>query len=708
MRHNLIALVALSLVIFALPTAVAAQDNQTVLQPGTPLERTIGPSESHTFTINLDDEQYLQFVVNQKGVDLVVRVFSPSGKSLGDFDTPNGPEGPENVAIVGLKSGAYRIVVAPLNPEMVHEPGKYEIKTVELRQATEQELKVAKSEETRKAKGVALLNDIIDSIPEIRLPQTRLRVKLQSATLLWSVDEKRASKLLTEGMTETRDYLASLKPEDDSYEEAYQWVRQLRFEAVQTLSFRDPEAALNLLRSTRMPSTPDAVRPDDGAERQLELSLAGQIGARNPKRAYELAEESLKSGLNVNLIDVLVRLRRLDQDLANSLAKDVLAKLSDEKLLRNSEAAQLALNLIRTNKEKAESKNQHDNPPPPISDEQQKALIQKVLNEALSASKATQGFSPDTSNAQMLLTNLKMSLGSELENIVPGSTESIHKKLTELGANVELFETLQQHQEAFENLSVQASREAVSQAPPEIRAGMVQQFVQMRLQNGDFGSAKEVVLENLTEARERRQALNNLERQAAYTDLNKGRVEEALKHASKLATDEDRASLIGEIALRIGPGQKRAAAVALLETARSMLGTSIRADNQTQMFALLQLSTAFSRYDAKRSFEILEPLVDQFNELTEAAKILNGFGPIYFVDGELSMQNGNSLASIAPSLGSTFGMLSMVDFDRTKAIADRLHLPEVRLTAHLSIVQQAILPGGIYSPSAAYVNTLNR
>jgi hypothetical protein len=708
MRRSLLGLLPLSLAIVALPVASQAQGNQTTLQPGTTLERTIGPSESHTFTIDLDDEQYLQFVVNQKGVDLLVRVFSPSGKNLGDFDTPNGADGPENVAIVGLKSGSYRIVVAPLNQESVREAGRYEIKTIELRQATEQELKVARSEETRKAKGVALLNDIIESIPEIRLPLTRLRVKLQSANLLWNIDEKKATRLLTEGMTEAQDYLASLKPDDYKYEEAYQWVRQLRFEAVQSLALRDPEAALNLFRSTRKPLPPDATREDDGAERQLEMSLAGQVAARNPKRAYEFAEESLKSGLSVNLIETLTTLRRLDQELANSLAKDVLAKLNEENLLRNTEAAQLALNLIRTNREKAESSKQHDSTPPLITDEQQKALVQKVLSDALSASKATQGFRSDTSNVQMLLMNLKMSMGKELDTIVPGSAQSIQKKLEEVGANVESFENWRRYDEALENPSSEESKEILSQAPPEIKPSLVQRFVEKRLQAGEFSQAKEVVLENITNPRERRQALNNLERQAAYSDLNNGRIEEALKHASRLAIDEERGSLIGEIALRIGPGQKRTTALALLETARSLLGTSIRADSQTEMFALLQLSTAFSKYDAKRSFEILEPLVDQFNDLSEAAKTLNGFGPMFFIDGELSMQNGNSLASLAPTLASTLGVLSMVDFDRTKAIADRLHLPEVRVGMYLSIAQQSILPNGPYSPSAAYVNTLNR
>ena len=682
-----------------------------MLQPGTPLQRTISPGESHTFTIDLSDEQYLQFVVDQKGIDLIVRVFSPTGKSLGDFDTPNGAEGPENVAIVAVSGGSYRIVVSPLDPNTVRKPGKYEIKTIEIRQATDQELKVGKNDETRRAKGLALVSDIVDSIPEIRLPQTRLRVKLQSAVLLWTVDEKKATKLLAEGLTECRDYLASLKPGDDSYDQAYQWVQRLRFEAVQTLAFHDPEEALNLFRATRTPIGPEAVREEQETERQFEMSLAAQIATRNPKRAYELAEESLKTGNFSNLFQLLTPLlRQSDQELANNLVKDMLSKIMEQKLLTNPAAAELALNLIRNSqpgsKEPVANKNQNSSPL--LSPEDYRALTQKVLSDALSVTKPPGGFNQETSTAQMLLMNLKMSMSNELESIVPGSTASIQKKLSEMGGGVQTAETWHRYDEAIDNSSADAAKEAISQAPPELRGQLVQKLIDRNLRAGNFSQAKTVLLDNITNPRERRRALNNLEQQAAYADLTQGRIEEALKHVSRLATDEERASLIGEIAPRIGPGQKRASALALLETARSILGTSIRAENQSQMFALLQLAGAFSRYDAKRGFEILEPLVDQFNDLGEAARTLNGFGSTFFVDGELSMQNDNSVATIAPSLANALGILSLVDFDRAKAVADRIHLPEVRLPVHLNIAQQAITPSGIYSPGATNMNSLNR
>ncbi|HEV8368031.1 MAG TPA: hypothetical protein VGQ39_08770 [Pyrinomonadaceae bacterium] len=732
----------LLVLLISLSTANAqTQATQTTLEQGSTIERAIGPTETHAYTIALRDAQYLQFVVNQHGIDLIVRVFSPTGKSLGEFDSPNGAEGPENVSIVGMAGGDYRIVVAPLEPKSITKAGRYELKILELREANDQELKIGKSEEARKAKGLALLNDIIDSIPEIRQPQTRMRVKLQCANLLWSFDEKKAAKLLTETVTDSRDYLLTLKPDEETYDEAQQWAMQMRFEAVQNLASHDPEAALSLLRSTRRPANAENDRRDEEPERQFELSLASKIAEKNPKRTFELAEESLKDGFSSTLIQALESLKNANPELASSLAKDITAKLLSENLLRNHQATDILFNLIRKNSssfsppERTPSGSDTKAIVSFLSGEDYRALVRKALSELLAAPANEQGprpgyavadekggivfmldnlagsygpgFMMKGNSAEVLLMNLKEFVGSQLDSIVPGGTAAIEKKLKGVRGSAER-QKFAEYENTINNSSSDVAREAIAQAPPEMKEELLQRLAERNIRAGNYVQAKQLIAETITDPRARRRALNNLERQTAQTEFNQGRTEEALKHIAKLATMEERAQILGEIASLIGPGQKRAQALALLETARSMLGTSIQAESQTQMHALLQLAGAFSRYDSKRGFEILEPLIDQFNDLSQAAKTMNGFGLQCFIGGELSMQNGNSLANIANPLATTLGILSLTDFDRAKTTSDRLLLPEIKLAAHLGIAQQAIMPNGIYSPSAVYLNSLNR
>jgi|ERR1044072_228589 hypothetical protein len=105
--------VLLSILIgFAFAHSANAQSDS--LLPGSAVERTLASGQRHTFTINLEQDQFLEFVVEQHGIDVIVRVSSPEGKSLGEFDSPNGTEGPENVSLTSATAGVYRIEVAPL------------------------------------------------------------------------------------------------------------------------------------------------------------------------------------------------------------------------------------------------------------------------------------------------------------------------------------------------------------------------------------------------------------------------------------------------------------------------------------------------------------------------------------------------------------------------------------------------------------------
>jgi hypothetical protein len=172
--------------------------------------------------------------------------------------------------------------------------------------------------------------------------------------------------------------------------------------------------------------------------------------------------------------------------------------------------------------------------------------------------------------------------------------------------------------------------------------------------------------------------------------MARGKVEEALRTINNLRTPRERANLLGQVARQIGPGQKRAAAISFLEQARAMLAPGVQAQDQDQMTALLELSRAFARYDAKRAFEIAEPLVDQTNEICAAARTLEGFGPEYYQNDELDTQNGNSVANVVTQISSAVGTLAITNFERAKSMADRLRLPEVRLRAYVDIAQQTI------------------
>jgi len=121
-----------------------------------------------------------------------------------------------------------------------------------------------------------------------------------------------------------------------------------------------------------------------------------------------------------------------------------------------------------------------------------------------------------------------------------------------------------------------------------------------------------------------------------------------------------------------------------------MLGGTPQAEGQEEMRALLEIARAFSRYDSNRAFEIVEPLVNQFNEISESALRLNGFGQRYYQDGELIMTNGNAVAETGNQLAMALAYLAVANFDRAKIAADGIHPIDVRINVYLTIAQQSI------------------
>jgi hypothetical protein len=694
--------------VICLATAVTAQDR--TLQLNQPIERKLGPGDSHHYTITLEENTFAQLVVEQRGIDAVVKVSSPAGKSLGDFDSPNGGEGPENVSFVAVAAGAYRIVVAPLTPGDTSS-GQYQIKLIEVRAATEQEIKTSKNLEVVKVKAIALFDEIEGMIEAIRAPHMRIRAQLQAAQMLWDFDQKRATKYLTSAANSLKDYMTTLDPASPEYTRHYSTISQLRTDIVNVLSGYDADAALNLLYATKLPGDPYGNQRDLAVqENALELAVANQMLANDPKRAVQLARQNLKHGYAGNLVHTISNLRQKNPELATELATEVAGRLLREKLLKKPEAAYLTTNMVRLcfgakrraiqreNVQVITGRRITINGPdtgvvdaePVLSEATCRELVEKSLQAALSYTPpGPNSYTPERDAAWSLLNGLQQ-LGPNLDTTVAGASATVEKKLAELNAAMNPQQQVMQNVMMKLNGPPEAAFESIEKAPPEMRDQLYIQMANTASQNGDPARARQILNEHVKNAYQLRQALANLEQQEMYQAVSRGKVDEALRTISALRTPRERANLLMQIMRQIGPGQKRANALNFLEQARALLAPEVRAQDQEQMNALLELARAFSRYDVKRAFEIVDPLVEQLNELCAAARTLEGFGNEAFEEDEMDLHNGNTVASAATQLTSTLGSLAIVNFERAKLMVDRLRLPEVRLRGYLDIAQQTL------------------
>lgn len=119
--------------IVALTTFATAQK----LETGKTFEREIGGTEKHIYDVQLKKDEAYNLVVEQRGVDVVLRIYSPDGNLAGDIDTPNGNKGDEPLLFVAPSNGNYRVEISPFDSEAPK--GRYFIKTVATRSATKAE-----------------------------------------------------------------------------------------------------------------------------------------------------------------------------------------------------------------------------------------------------------------------------------------------------------------------------------------------------------------------------------------------------------------------------------------------------------------------------------------------------------------------------------------------------------------------------------------
>jgi CHAT domain-containing protein/tetratricopeptide (TPR) repeat protein len=103
------------------------------LEAGKPIDRELEGGGLHAYQVGLAAGEYLRVIVEQRGIDVVVTLFSPGDAKLNEVDSPNGTQGPEPIAVVAEVSGSYRLQVRSLDREAP--PGRYEVRIEEQRPA---------------------------------------------------------------------------------------------------------------------------------------------------------------------------------------------------------------------------------------------------------------------------------------------------------------------------------------------------------------------------------------------------------------------------------------------------------------------------------------------------------------------------------------------------------------------------------------------
>lgn len=109
----------------------------TLLELNKPIDREILATQKHNYQISLTEGQYLNVIIEQRGIDVFIRLFGEGRKLLAEFDSEIRKQGTEKVEFTASVAGNFQLEIEPKVKKSPN--GNYKILITELRPATEKD-----------------------------------------------------------------------------------------------------------------------------------------------------------------------------------------------------------------------------------------------------------------------------------------------------------------------------------------------------------------------------------------------------------------------------------------------------------------------------------------------------------------------------------------------------------------------------------------
>jgi hypothetical protein len=557
-------------------------------------------------------------------------------------------------------------------------------------------------------KTVALLNEIASAGWGLKSPENRAFVMRNAADLLWPLDEKRARSLYWDALNAInlinpvrRSSSENVsKAEREKILQAYYANFNLRMSLFRQIARRDPQLALDMLRSTRPvpPRLPDSefAFPD---ERQIEQEIASEVAARDPAQALQLARQSLAKGVTFELIELVNQLNRTDPEKATQFAGEVVAKIQTTNVASDMRASIVAVQLVESsrplegNQRGRLSSFGNAGGLLGLNDEQRRTLVDVLTNAALT-----------TSANSNLLYQIR-DLMPEIEQFFPERRAPLERKLATFN------QTLSKEQRAQVNYSnmIRSGKaedlvRSAATTDEATRSMLYQQAAIIALSQGTSDSFREFANKEISDSGERRKLLDFMDLQEIGITAGRKQVDQLRKLVPRIERKEERGWAMVELALLLKEKGEDEEAASLLDDAASLIKTDLKDDRKTN--ALLALLFAYAMIDPPKAFALAERTVDQANSDISLLMLVDKVVKTGAVkNSEIILDQGGLLPLdfLVFKYGQGVAALAKADFGRTKALADRFDRNELRLMAQLMIVKGILQP---QNPSSSNVQLI--
>jgi CHAT domain-containing protein/tetratricopeptide (TPR) repeat protein len=116
---------------------VPTEENAQIIEPGKLIKRELSGGQKHDYLIAVSPGAYLNLIVSQLGVDVVLTIYRKSGEKVIEVDKANGTRGRESISLILDTTGDYHLQVRAR--EERSEAGYYTLEITEARSPTTQD-----------------------------------------------------------------------------------------------------------------------------------------------------------------------------------------------------------------------------------------------------------------------------------------------------------------------------------------------------------------------------------------------------------------------------------------------------------------------------------------------------------------------------------------------------------------------------------------
>ncbi len=528
--------------------------------------------------------------------------------------------------------------------------------------------------------AVTLLEETARELREMRASENRVRWQAQLASLLWPREEKQARAVFEEALAGWKAVLRQRAAKEDTPDADFHNLASLRVELTRAVSGYDAALALRFVRSTRSLMEPYLQeRAGEKPEVQLETDIAAQAVRSDPQLALKIAQETLAQGVTGAHIQVLQGLQKIDRAAAQGLARQIYNGLNESDLLQPA-AGYAGYTLAHF------AHHELRNAPPMFSENEVRRMVERLVAAALSVAPSAGPYAPETSQARGLLNYL--SNFPDLDKYAPGRKAEIQNRLAAFNQTPQSNnDPWRQYGDIINQKSLPEALQQLANAPAQYREGLYQQLAGKTAQSGNFEQARQIINENVRSPQNRNQALRNLEQQIFGYHLSKGQIAEARAVLASTSAKHDRLRMSFALAGYLTSKDKKDEALQLLDEISQQI--ALHPADQEQLNDYFNLLQAYQRVAPQKVFPLLDPVVEQFNEMCVAAEKLNGFAGKFFREGEFLAQ-GHSLSVFTQRFAQIIPALAMGDFEQAKRTVAKAQRPEVRVLLNLAISQRIL------------------